>query len=93
MQLENQIKELKELNDEAEYQLEKSKDKVFKLERHLSDTLTKLNTQSAITNTTHSCRSDGVNTNNHSAKLTNLTEEQVCKNNYFEVLIIFLFIS
>jgi E3 ubiquitin-protein ligase BRE1 len=76
MQLENQIKELKGLNDESEYQLEKSKDRVFKLERHLSDTILKLNTQQH-NNTVMICNQQSTLNNQVSTTSTNLTEEQV----------------
>lgn len=81
MQLENQIKELKAANDESDYQLEKSKDRVFKLERHLSDTLAKLNSQQTSSISTSHSNCNGNVTTSHStsasSKLANLTDEQV----------------
>ena len=79
MQLENQIKELKALNDESEYQLEKSKDRVFKLERHLSDTLLKLNTTTTQQHNLVSANQSSSSTqqmNNGHTTASNLTEEQ-----------------
>ena len=87
MQLENQIKDLKALNDESEYQLEKSKDRVFKLERYLSDTLAKLNSQPVVaaatannssgTTSANNCRVDVVINNSTMSNTAKLTEEQV----------------
>jgi chromosome segregation ATPase len=57
--MQTEIKELNEKNDDSEYELEKTKDKAFKLDRQLADTLVKLNNlqKQAINNAASSTQS------------------------------------
>ena len=65
--LENEIKELNNKNDETEYELEKTRDKAFRLDRQLADTMIKLNNlQKAAAN-----MGTAANNNNHNSAAGN----------------------
>lgn len=64
--LENEIKELNNRNDETEYELEKTRDKAFRLDRQLADTMTKLtNLQKANIITNSNSNHNHVDQNGH----------------------------
>ena len=91
--LESDLKELTNKNDEIEYELEKTRDKAFKLDRQLADTLTK-NKQLASSMPSNLAQSSDQNghaqannklsqqNNRNDSKATNLNDKQV---NFFHI--------
>jgi chromosome segregation ATPase len=69
--MQTEIKELNEKNDDTEYELDKTKDKAFKLDRQLADTLVKLNNlqkqaiNNAASSTQPSSNSKHIDQNGH----------------------------
>ena len=73
MLLENEIKELNNKNDETEYELEKTRDKAFRLDRQLADTMIKVQKAASMN---HSSNHGSSSANNSSSGGNNSHADQ-----------------
>ena len=81
--LETDLKELNNRNDEIEYELEKTRDKAFKLDRQLADTLIKQKQMVPIQSTNNTAEQSNGHSktnqqnNRNDSKQTNPNDKQV----------------
>lgn len=79
--LENEIKELNTKSDETEYELDKIRDKAFKIDRQLAETLIKLNNIQKQSNPSSTSHANHLDQNGHIVYHNNVNQNSTNSTN------------